>query len=80
MYACTHILQSDDVGMLAVPEQNLNLLRGVCVGLVNHLSITEQPIRNYRQGDQEFLGPFTMGLPTDIFHMLYTISRDKIGK
>ena len=40
MYACTHILKSDDVGMLAVPEQNLYLLRGIGVGLVNHLSIT----------------------------------------
>lgn len=35
----THILQGDDVGVLAVSQQDLNLLWGVCHGLVNHLVV-----------------------------------------
>ena len=34
-----HILQGDDVGVLAVSQQDLDLLGGVCHGLVNHLVV-----------------------------------------
>lgn len=33
----THIFQSDDVGVLPVPQKNFNLFRGVSLALVNDL-------------------------------------------
>lgn len=33
----THVLQCYDVGVLSVSEQNLNLLRRICAGFVDHL-------------------------------------------
>lgn len=38
----TYIFEGDDVGVLAVPQQNLNLFRGVSLALVNDLEHTEQ--------------------------------------
>lgn len=36
-----HILQCYDVGVLSISQQNLYLLRRICAGFVNHLSITK---------------------------------------